>query len=154
MRKWRRLTWRQRGWLLRAALALALVRVALWVLPFRRVWNRITGGRAADVSPPVADADVEMARWAVHAVGRRMPGGTCLVRALTLRYLLGRLGVPCQLRIGVARRGANPLAAHAWVEVDGVPLSDGEELNGYAVLPPLEAKLSAATAPCMNGGIL
>jgi hypothetical protein len=52
---------------------------------------------------------------------------TCLRQALTVQWWLYRRGLPAQLRIG-ARRVGNQLDAHAWVELDGVPLAQSREL--------------------------
>lgn len=47
--------------------------------------------------------------------------GNCLPQALVLQDLLHRRGLAAELRIGVLP-GSNPLQAHAWVELEGVPL--------------------------------
>lgn len=60
--------------------------------------------------------------------------GTCLSRSLTLMRLLARRGIAGRLRVGV-KLGNGALDAHAWVEVAGVPLGQGE--LDYAVFPPL-----------------
>jgi hypothetical protein len=49
----------------------------------------------------------------------------CLEQSLALYLLLRRRGVPAVLRIGVR---PYPFTAHAWVELDGEPLNEQEEL--------------------------
>jgi hypothetical protein len=60
-----------------------------------------------------------------------IPGDSaCLVRASALRELLAADGVPAAVvRIGV-RRGAAGFEAHAWVELDGMPIAEPDGLAG------------------------
>lgn len=57
----------------------------------------------------------------------RIIGSTCLVRSLTLAWLLERRGIPSEVRIGV-RRLAGGFEAHAWVEAAGTVLNDGADV--------------------------
>lgn len=67
------------------------------------------------------------AHW-VNVAARRSPfRAACLTRSLLLEWLLRRRGVPGQLRIGVRLDGA-ALDAHAWVEVEGVPVNDKPDI--------------------------
>jgi hypothetical protein len=137
--KWRQLTSAERGMLLRAAVALVAVRLALWIAPFRRVCGWFVAPAPSRPAEPRQRSEMATARWAVDAVGRRLPRATCLVRALALQHLLRQQGIAGQMRLGVAHAGT--FQAHAWVEVDGTPLTGGEDLSAYRVLPPLETKL-------------
>jgi len=130
---------------LRAAGWLILIRLIVWIVPFRRVWRWFCPAlpKSRSTGSVLSNCEyVANARWAVHAVGRRLPGATCLVRALTLKHLLGQHSIACELRIGVKRGIGEPFEAHAWVEVDGRPLTDGEDLTTFVVFPGLEAKLA------------
>ena len=73
-----------------------------------------------------AGANVEPPRavpW-IRTAARNTPGAdTCLVRSLALLGVLRRNGIPAELRIGVGTTQPR-LAAHAWVEVDGVPVNE------------------------------
>lgn len=64
--------------------------------------------------------------WAAGAVGRRMPGATCLVNAMVAKYLLARRGLDAALEIGVAPSRPVPSFAHAWLELDGQVVLGGE----------------------------
>jgi hypothetical protein len=55
-------------------------------------------------------------------------GRSCLTRALVLERLLVREGIRAELRIGVQRMGSG-IAAHAWVEVDGVPVAEPADIE-------------------------
>lgn len=60
--------------------------------------------------------------------------GTCLSRALTVIWLLKRRKIAGRLRVGV-NLDSGALDAHAWVEVAGIPLGQGE--LKYETFPPL-----------------
>jgi hypothetical protein len=51
---------------------------------------------------------------------------SCLAKSLTLWWLLGRQGIPSQLRIGI-RKENETFEAHAWVECDGAALNEPDE---------------------------
>jgi hypothetical protein len=133
----------ERGLLLRAAILLALIRLGLWLLPFRtlrRLLARLAQvparGRGSGSIPP------ERIVWAVSVASRIVPGtGTCLVRALAAQVLLVRRGHPSRLRLGVARNEKGRLEAHAWLESQGTIVIGGEESpSRFAPLPPLKGE--------------
>lgn len=73
--------------------------------------------------------------WAVSAMGRRVPGTTCLVEALAAHCMLRRHGHRPALKIGVRRGAVVALDAHAWVECGGaVVIGRSAALTEYAVL--------------------
>ena len=53
---------------------------------------------------------------------------TCLVRALTLHWMLARRGLSVQLRIG-ANKSLDGLHAHAWVEIQGEVIGESEDVS-------------------------
>ncbi|MFQ3639911.1 MAG: lasso peptide biosynthesis B2 protein [Chloracidobacterium sp.] len=92
-------------------------------------------------SPPPTDwicRQVEL----VHCAARYCPvPATCLVRAMTLWFLLARRGVVGDIILGVAKTPAS-LEAHAWVEWQGAPLMEAPDVRQrYAVF---DTPLSAA----------
>lgn len=105
-------------------------RLALLVIPMRQVLTWSTAehycGRA--VSSPMLE--MELSRF-VGAVGRRIPGATCLTQALALRYLLEKRGIRSELEIGVGK-DVRGFKAHAWLTVDGrVVHGGGRQLANY-----------------------
>ena len=65
----------------------------------------------------------------VNIAGNHGPfPSTCLTRSLLLNWLLHRRGVNSQLRIGV-RRTHDKLEAHAWVEYQGWPVNDAQDVS-------------------------
>ena len=94
---------------------MAVLRVRLFGVKNALAWSHAAIGARS------AGADQEVAA-AVERAARYMPGTTCLTNALALTRALRKNGVPASVKIGV---DANPtFAAHAWVEVNGVPLAD------------------------------
>jgi hypothetical protein len=109
------------------------IRLALAVMPLKRVHaylRRASVRSATSHRPPVRDLE-----WAVQAVGRRVPGATCLTQALALELLLMRSGYDARMEIGVARVNGH-FEAHAWVETEaGVRLLEGTEPTRFKKLP-------------------
>ena len=127
-----RMTWMERSLLIEALWLVVTARVAMRTLPFtavrRYLARRVPPGRAG-VSTP------EQIARAVKAVGRRIPGTTCLTEAVAGHTMLQRHGHDAVLRIGVRRGDSATLDAHAWVECGGtVAIGTVPELADYAVL--------------------
>jgi hypothetical protein len=101
------------------AVGVSKLSLRLFGLPRALAWHRRTAPRAG--AAPAA------ARW-VGVAARYCPGGaSCLVRSLALLRLLRRRGIGAELRVGVGRT-APALEAHAWVELDGVPVNDAPDV--------------------------
>ena len=123
-------------WLLaRACVLVAVVRVCLWLLPFRRV-QRISEGLMSRASSRTATS-TERVAWAVRTSSRYIPKASCLTQAMATQVMLSRRGIPHQLRIGVAKSEEGKLEAHAWVESDGCVVIGG--LPDLARYTPLTA---------------
>jgi len=72
----------------------------------------------------------------------RIPGTTCLPRALAARSLLAQVGRKGTLVFGVRRLPQGRLDAHAWVEEDGVVVFGGlPDLGQYDRLPSVDVLL-------------
>jgi Transglutaminase-like superfamily len=122
------------GLFVRAWLALLAADLCLRWLSFPRV-ERLFAPPAVRPAAAAGDEAVRLRVWAVDAAARHhLRPMTCLPRTLGLRWLLGRAGIPTDLRIGVARQGGR-LLAHAWVERDGVPV--GERAGELSSFHPL-----------------
>jgi hypothetical protein len=118
----------ERRLLARAGLAVAAVRVALWLLPFRWLCERASAAPAALRRP--GELPARKLAWAVDVVARRIPGASCLTQALALQWLLVRQGERSRIHVGVSRSDPRGLHSHAWVEVGGEVLIGGEGLEG------------------------
>jgi len=127
--------------LLQAALVVAAVRLALWVLPFRWVCARVDARKA--VLPRTGAAPAGRWAWAVRVASRRIPGASCLTQALALQWLLARAGQSARIHIGVAKQGARGFEAHAWLESGGeILIGDDRPLEGFMPILTLPADAS------------
>lgn len=123
------LTFAQLRLLLAAAPLVVAVRIALVVAPYAWVRRMVEA-----LSRPPVQRDSgrnpgwrpEQIGWAVGSVARRVPGASCLTRALAMHFLLRRCGHPSELCLGAARGGDGGLEAHAWVECGGRAVIDGD----------------------------
>lgn len=127
------------------ALALSwAVKGGLTFLPFRTVRGLLERLATRGVSSQGEDDETATERivWAVRTANRRVPGTTCLVRAMTTQVLLRRRGIPASLRIGVAKDDVGGFRAHAWLESGGRVLIGGSDplLSRYEVLAAREER--------------
>lgn len=114
-------------------LLLGLTRVLTLVLPFRMVRHLLGEPRATVLPDRPARSASGRDRGRGHRIGvlvTRAAGRTpwrsdCYPQALTARLLLRAARIPHRVSFGVRRDGGD-LAAHAWVDVDGVPVTGGD----------------------------
>jgi transglutaminase superfamily protein len=110
-----------------AFVTVARLRVALWVLPWRRLARSITIARNVTSTP-----SPERLEWAVRVASRAVPCATCLTQALALQRLLARYGYRSTVLVGVCSVDRRFLA-HAWVEHEGQTfLGTSENLARYS----------------------
>lgn len=132
IRRYFQLSREERGDLYAAAWRLLVVRLVL-LFGIRRSARWLDG-----FSTPAAAA-MDWSLWrrraaALKRLGSRLPGIECLARALALRWWMRSAGLDARLRIG-ARPGEDGVAAHAWVELDGVPVDDHPaHVGGFQVI--------------------
>lgn len=123
---WRSLTWTERGQLLLITAALQLIHGALGLFGYQRThhWLKRRSRHAAAHAASSTDLRVAQRLAELTAIaGRHGPiSATCLRQSLLVYWLLRRRGLQPQLRVGV-RKQVEALDAHAWVELDGQPLS-------------------------------
>jgi hypothetical protein len=115
---------------------LLLTVVALRLVGFRR-WHAVLArwratrepfpGRQAEILVEKACATLQRAT-AVAAHGRHP--ANCLERSLVLWWLLRRLGIKGDLRIGI-HKDTDRFEAHAWVEHGGVALNEGDDVRQH-----------------------
>jgi hypothetical protein len=118
-------------WLVPVYLCLAAADLALRILGFARVHRLLHrlphGRRRADPLPAREVADL-VARAAAFYPWRTR----CLPRSVAVLLLLRLRGWPARLALGAKRM---PFAAHAWVEVGDVVVTDSQRVrHQYAVL--------------------
>jgi len=128
LRKFFRLPAPERLLLIRAVTLLVVVRIALWLFPFK-ILQQISTRFVGTSLPSSQESDISPERvvCAVQAASRYVPRATCLTQALAAQILLRFGGIPASVRIGVAKETAGSFEAHAWLESDGEVLMGGAE---------------------------
>ena len=142
LQRWRALDERDRWRLIGCVVGLWFVHASLAVFGYgrtRRMIERVsrrTPARAA-MSAEIADAQA-LARLAASAGANTLGEATCLRRALLLHGWLRRKGLQPTLLLGLPTNAPAPAAgdfsAHAWVELEGVPLLESDA--GYRAFVP------------------
>lgn len=114
---------------MRAALLLPLLTLLLRLRGFRYTQRFLQKKIHAKAVRPALSSEAEVCAWTCRmllAAARYSPfPSTCLERSLALWWLLRRQGVAVELRIGV-RKEQKQMAAHAWVERNGVAVGEPE----------------------------
>jgi hypothetical protein len=125
----------RRALMIEAVLWLALIRLALMIVPFRRVagWlgDLAPPGKAAEPSTigPRGEDGARLAReigWVVSRTASNVPfKALCLHQAIVAKIMLRRRGVPSTLYFGVApgRSPGEALRAHAWLDAAGAAVT-------------------------------
>ena len=119
---------RERRLLGKAWLLLLLAGVALRCLSLPRVQKLLVSrpGRSRQIGQAVA---ANRLAWLVRAAARFHPWKVgCLERSLVLQAILSGSGTRPEVRIGVRRDGGS-LRAHAWVEIEGLPVGEAPDIT-------------------------
>ena len=126
----------KRRWLMAEAVVwLAVARVALLVLPFRKVAVHLgevlppregAERMATATLPPGGDTLARDIGWAVRRMAGYVPfRSVCLQQALAGKAMLRRRGIASALHLGVATGASRGVAmkAHAWLDAAGVKVT-------------------------------
>jgi hypothetical protein len=146
LKKFLELSRREQGLFLAALVLLPAAALRL------RVFGVARDPRAAPAAPRRGQADDtrrvhETARMVAAAAHYGLYRASCLPRSIVLQWLLERQGIESDLRIGV-RKDGEQLAAHAWVEFDGVPLIDSAAVHDrFAAFDTGEPRGGTASRP-------
>lgn len=116
-----------------AVWALVLARLAIRLVPFRRIVRFATDIRRDATALVDWEEFTQLAAWAVNASALRLPWNpVCFDRGLALHVLLRRRGIPSVLNYGVQREATGKLAAHVWVTVGDKAVIGGEVADDFA----------------------
>jgi hypothetical protein len=141
MGKWRtfqRLSWTEKGTFFLAFLLLPITALALWLRGLRRTQAVLM--RLAPVPNPLGEDEnqeqqntryqqtLAIARLVRAAATHGPYRANCLKQSLLLWWLLRLRGIESDLRLGVSKAAAG-MEAHAWVECEGRPLNDREDVG-------------------------
>lgn len=131
------LSWSDRVLLAEAMVCLGIARLALMVVPFRRIAPYL--GRQ-QCETPLAEASGQPASLCriARAVSRVSPHtpwhNACLVQAIAAKMMLRRRGIPSTLYLGVMKHAATGFAAHAWLRSGGVVLTGALGRERFTVI--------------------
>jgi hypothetical protein len=130
--------------LLRAAWWLAVARVTLAVVPFRRLVQGLSpAGDCPQLGTVPTSSDPEFPRrvgQAVRIAAAHVPWRSdCFPQTLAARRLLRRRGYATTIHLGVERVGEAGLAGHAWLTCGDTVVTGGGELERYTELHRLSA---------------
>lgn len=137
------LPWREKRFFIKAAFLLLLIRLGLWVLPFRMMRRLLTYRKKAPAGSENIDRlPIDKIVRTVRAASGYVPVATCLTQALATVVLLSQIGYPARVRIGVVKSDEGRLQAHAWVESDGrIIIGQHPDLYRFSVLSPLREEI-------------
>ena len=116
--RYRRLPHSRRRLLREALFALALARIAMACLPFRRIaaWLGTPGNETPTDATYRQICLADQIGWAVGSVARRVPwDARCLAQALAATWMLRRRGLEGTVSFGADRGESRQLLAHAWL---------------------------------------
>jgi hypothetical protein len=136
LRKFCRLSWRDRLLLLEAALWLAIGGLALAILPFRHI-GFLAAHSIRQPKPPdeVRLAKLRRVRWAIVTAAKRVPWqALCFQQGLAAQLMLRRRGVPSTLYYGATQDERSGLSMHVWVRDGDIDVIGGEIASDFAVL--------------------
>jgi hypothetical protein len=137
LRQWVSLPVSERCLLLEAVFWLAWARLALRLVPFRRLAPRLGQPQAESPHslPPEAVQQARLIARLVGIAGRHLPWTcTCLVQALAGMQMLRRRGQSCTLYLGAAKDQAQQFCAHAWLRSGEVLVTGGREHQDFVVV--------------------
>lgn len=122
-------------WLLLRAMGwLAVARLMLLVMPFRRLAAKLSGAKVAGGSE-VDPAVLSNIGWAVAAAANNVPWrADCFPQTIAARKLLRKYGYETTIHIGVERVGNSDLAGHAWLTCGENVVTGGSDLERYTEL--------------------
>jgi hypothetical protein len=123
-RKLIRLSWREWGIFIQAIICLPAVDLLIRTRGVKHCiewFERAGPARDAQFSMKEAQSLARM----VHVAGRFLPWPTrCLPQSIWIHRCLLQRGLQSRIRFGVTSLTSSLLSAHAWVELDGIPLDE------------------------------
>ena len=132
--KFGRLSGADKWLLLCAATWLAIARIMLVIVPFRRLSARLSA--EPDAAPAEPDSEL------LHRIGRAVSVAAshvswrsdCFPQTIAARMLLKRYGYTSIIHIGVEHVVDDELAGHAWLTCGEIVVTGGADLDRYTEL--------------------
>ena len=115
-------------------LLLPIVALSLRMRGYNRTQNSlrrlipIESDLTEPTEPEIAEARI-VSRMVAIAAGHGLYRANCLKQSLVLWWLLSRRGIKSEVVLGAQKDVVDNFNAHAWVECNGINLSDSEEIQ-------------------------
>jgi len=121
---------------LEAMLWLALSRLAILVVPFRRIAHFLGHTMVETPSHPLPHMTAPLQiSWAVRTAGRYTPWESkCLAQAMAAKMMLKRRRFPTTLYLGLLKEGEKGLSAHAWLRCGDLVLTGAPVHRQFTVV--------------------
>ena len=135
--KFLRLSSSDRRLFVEAAIWLGIGRLAVLVVPFRRIAPFL--GRHMAESPQTTESEhkeiAERISWVVQTASRHMPWECkCLTQAIACKSMLKRRGLRTTLYLGVAKGDEENLKAHAWLRTGDLIVTGARDIDRFIVV--------------------
>lgn len=133
LRRWRRLTWRDRMMVIEALLFLGLARATILFIPFKRVAPHL-GEAQQETASGASDPIAQRVAYAIYLVCRHTPwDSNCFAQALAGHLMLRLRQTASTLYLGVHKEGDN-FTAHAWLRNGDFIVTGGNGHERYTVI--------------------
>jgi hypothetical protein len=137
--KYQALSSAEKWTLLHAMVWLALARLMLLILPFKKLAERLPGEQGSAGEGPDAEL-LERIGFAVRTAAANVPWRSdCFPQSIAGWMLLRHHGYGSTIHLGVERSGADDLIGHAWLTCGETVVTGGEDLGRYTEIHRLGA---------------
>jgi transglutaminase-like putative cysteine protease len=128
LKRYARISRARKKLLWEALAALAIARLAMASLPFRRIaaWLGTPGAESPSTATAEEMRTAQEIGWAVGVLARRVPwDGRCLAQALAATGMLRRRGLEGTVSFGARRGESAGFDAHAWLRLGSHVVTGG-----------------------------
>jgi hypothetical protein len=115
LKKFIKLNWNRRHYLIEATITLYLTKLLLILLPL----NKLKGIHSSSGSKSISNRNqLYEIKWSLHHANKlALWKNKCLVQSIAGRWMLHRRGIASSLHFGVKKDMKDKLSAHAWLTV-------------------------------------
>jgi hypothetical protein len=145
LKRYQRASSAQKHLLWEALVALAVARIVMACVPFRRIagWLGTPGVESPATATPEEARTAEAIGWAVRVLGQRVPwDGRCLAQALAASGMLRRRGLEGTVAFGVHESKPAGFDAHAWLRVGSCIVTGGAGYQRFKAFTTFARKQS------------
>jgi hypothetical protein len=131
LRRFRALECRDKWMLLHASVWLAMARIMLLVMSFKKLAAVLSDEQQAERGDPDPEL-LERIGFAVRTAAANVPWRSdCFPQSIAAWMLLRHHGYGSTIHLGVERSGTDDLLGHAWLTCGETVVTGGEDLDRY-----------------------